>query len=238
MSTFHSLASMVEQGEWRGFSDRELKNLKQGEQTEKPASHVPNGPQRNSCRPSDYGTCRPPVRKGLIRGSQVHTEVADSPSGTPAEEVPAGAFFHKPIDKGAPLKIHAYPVSETKSSVSETKSSVSETKPSVSETESSVSETKSSVSKTEASVSEVKSTVPQALPSHSHKSEPFIDQKSEGKKAATDLIQQKDGNGRPSVDRGSGSESDDLLFSERFVKEICLGDTVSLSTELVYENTG
>ena len=227
MSTFHSLASMVEQGEWRGFSDRELKNLKQGEQTEKPASHVPNGPQRNSCRPSDYGTCRPPVRKGLIRGSQVHTEVADSPSGTPAEEVPAGAFFHKPIDKGAPLKIHAYPVSETKSSVSETKSSVSETE--------------SSVSETKASVSEVKSTVPQALPSHSLKSEPFIDQKSEGsggKKAATDLIQQKDGNGRPSVDRGSGSESDDLLFSERFVKEICLGDTVSLSTELVYENTG
>ena len=221
----------MEQGEWKGFSDRELKNFKQGQQTSKLPAHVPNGPQRNTYKPIHYGSCKPPTRKGSKGGES--GEVAGGPSSSPAEQMPAGAFFHKPSDKSAPLKIHAYPVaaetktkssvseklsvSETKSSVSETKLSVSETKSSVSETKSSVSETKSSVSETKSSVSETKSSVPEVksqVPSHSN----VKDQKSAGQKASTETEKQKDEHqARPSVERGNSSELDDVVFSDRYV---------------------
>ena len=210
-----------ERGEWKGFSDGELKNLKQSQQTSKLHTHVPNGPQRNTHKPGHYGSCKPPVRKGQ----------PPSTSSSPAEQMPAGAFFHKPSVKDAPLKIHAYPVaetrtkssvSETKASVSDTKASVSETKASVSETKSSVSDTKSSVSETKASVSETKSSVTETkpsvpgvkplVPSHSN----VKDQTSRGQKASTETEKRKDEHPpRPSVERGTSSELDDVVFSEK-----------------------
>lgn len=98
---------MMESGEWQGFSDRELKSLRQSQQPKRVVILPPTNSPRNgrhltsslgeNCALAGPKLAKPQVKKGRI-GTGTGGKRSNSTSSSPAqpEDIPCNAFFKHP----------------------------------------------------------------------------------------------------------------------------------------------
>ena len=107
----------MEDGEWKGFSDRELKSLRKNQQPKRVVILPPSGPQRNA-KPSslgESGSVPKSVRQQAVRGGLgMRNKRSSSASGSPvqvssSDGIPQNAFFTHPArdvqTKAVPSKV-------------------------------------------------------------------------------------------------------------------------------------
>lgn len=98
---------MMESGEWQGFSDRELKSLRQSQQPKRvvilpPTNSPRNGRPLSSSLGENYALAGPKLAKPQVKKGRIGTGTggkrSNSTSSSPAqpEDIPRNAFFNHP----------------------------------------------------------------------------------------------------------------------------------------------